>query len=71
MDIGLRRRALAELAAVHPLLRCRVGEGHSPGGGDPARLLLASQRVRSEAEVVALGAWPTIAVSNVSRIPRH
>ncbi|ARZ66134.1 hypothetical protein SMD11_0468 [Streptomyces albireticuli] len=38
---------------------------------DPARFLLASQRVRNEAEAAALGARPTIAVSNVGRIPRH
>ncbi|MBB5122005.1 hypothetical protein AF335_08200 [Streptomyces eurocidicus] len=38
---------------------------------DPARFLLAAQRVRGEAEAAALRARPTIAVSNVGRIPRH
>ncbi|MCD9145060.1 phthiocerol/phthiodiolone dimycocerosyl transferase family protein [Streptomyces albireticuli] len=38
---------------------------------DPGRFMLASQRVRGEAEAAALGVRPTIAVSNVGRIPRH
>lgn len=38
---------------------------------DPARFLLAAQRVRGGPEAAALRAWPTIAVSNVGRIPRH
>ncbi|MEW2033062.1 hypothetical protein AB0901_21490 [Streptomyces roseifaciens] len=38
---------------------------------DPARFLLASQRVRSASEAAAFRTQPTVAVSNVGRIPRH